>query len=83
MANSAPCTGPAHMQAIALTCVVRAFSLNALGLGPVGLVVIMIVATLITNSLRGGYRLAPPGLLLAAPVLFVSFFVVILLDIVA
>lgn len=66
-----------------LTCVVSAFSLDALGLGPVGLVVIPIVATLITNSLRGGYRLAAPGLFLAAPVLLVSFFVVIFLDVVA
>lgn len=58
----------------ALTYVTSAFGLDALGLGPVVLVVIPIGVLLIARSvLRGDYRIAALGLFLGAPVLGVSF----------
>lgn len=62
----------------ALTYVTSAFGLDALGLGLVGLVVVPIAVPLIALTvLRGGYRIAALGLFLAAPVMWVSFFVFI------
>lgn len=62
----------------AFTYGTSAFGLHASGLAPVGLIGIPIAVPLLALTvLRGGYRLAALGLFLAAPVLWMSFFVFI------
>lgn len=59
----------------AVTYGTNAFGLYERGLAPIVLVGVPIVVPLLTLVvLRGGYRLTALGLFLAAPVLWISFF---------
>lgn len=82
-ADSEGCTGAgayagfiAGLVLTAVTYGTNAFGLYERGLAPIALIGVPIVVPLLTLVvLRGGYRLTALGLFLAAPVLWMSFFV--------